>query len=61
MKTNEELPEGISDMGEGAKYVIDMEYLKDANGIYHPPPSNLTKEQTLEWIRKHHNGKKNEA
>lgn len=58
MTTNEELPEGITDLGEGKGYLIDMDYLRDANGIPHPPPPNLTKEQTREWIRKHHNGKK---
>jgi hypothetical protein len=61
VKSNEELPEGIVDMGEGKGYAIDMEYLVDSRGIAHPPPPHLTKQQTLEWIRKHHNGKKSEA
>ena len=61
VKTNEELPEGIVDMGEGKGYAIDMEYLRDASGKSYPPPPDLTKEQTLEWIRKYHNGKKNDA
>jgi hypothetical protein len=61
MKTNEELPEGIYDLGEGKGYAIDMEYLRDSKGVAHPPPPDLSKEQTLEWIRKHHNGKKKES
>jgi hypothetical protein len=61
MTSNEELPEGIVDMGEGKGYAIDMEYFHKPDGGHHMPPANLSKEQTLEWIRKHHNGKKGEA
>jgi hypothetical protein len=59
MNKKEELPEGIIDMGEGKGYAIDMEKLRDKDGVAHPPPDNLTKEQTLQWIREHYNGKKN--
>jgi hypothetical protein len=57
MNKGEELPEGIFDMGEGKGYLIDMERLRDKDGYIHAPPANLSKEQTLEWIRKYHNGK----
>lgn len=60
MKTNEELPEGIIDRGEDSGYVIDLEYFRDANGVCRTPPPNLTKQQTLEWIRANHNGKKSD-
>lgn len=61
MKTNEELPEGIVDRGEDSGYVIDLEYFRDANGVCRTPPPNLTKGQTLDWIRKNHNGKKSDV
>lgn len=61
VNTNEELPEGVIDMGEGKGYAIDMGYLVDGDGVPHPPPQSLSKEQTLEWIRKYHNGKKGDA
>lgn len=55
-----ELPAGIIDMGEEKGYLIDMNKLRDENGVVHIPPSDLTKEQTLEWVRKYHNGKNKE-
>lgn len=58
MNKDEELPEGIIDMGEGKGFVIDMDMLRDENGTIHIPPPELSKEQTREWIRKYHNGKK---
>jgi hypothetical protein len=58
MKTNEELPEGIIDRGPDSGYVIDLDYFRDGNGVCRTPPPNLTKEQTLDWIRANHNGKK---
>lgn len=61
MNKKEELPDGIIDMGEGKGFAIDMEKLRDKNGVAHIPPPHLTKEQTREWILDHHNGKKNEA
>jgi hypothetical protein len=61
MGKDTELPEGIFDLGEGKGYMIDMEKLRDQDGIVHPPPPNLTKAQTLEWILKYHNGKKENA
>jgi len=60
MSKYEDLPEGIFDMGEDKGFVIDMERLRDKNGVVHIPPTNLTKDETLEWIRKYHNGKKKE-
>lgn len=53
-----ELPEGVIDMGEGKGLVIDMARLRDDKGVVHIPPSNLSKEQTLEWISKHQAPKK---
>lgn len=58
MNIKDEFPDGIVDLGEGKGFVIDMERLRDKDGIPHPPPSHLTKEQTLEWIRTYYNGKK---
>lgn len=58
MKTGEELPEGVVDRGEGSGYVLDMEYFRGPDGKENVPPPDLTKEQTLAWIRKYHNGKK---
>lgn len=59
MNKKEELPEGIVDMGVGKGYAIDMAKLRDKNGVVHVPPPDLSKEQTLEWIRDHHNGERN--
>lgn len=56
----EDLPAGIIDLGEGKGFVIDMEMLRDKDGTVHVPPPELSKEQTLEWIRKYHNGKAKE-
>jgi hypothetical protein len=46
-----ELPEGVIDRGEGSGLAIDMSKLTDASGKAHVPPSHLSKEQTVEWIR----------
>lgn len=54
-----ELPEGVIDRGEGSGLAIDMEKLRDKNGVAHVPPSNLSKEQTIEWIRAIQNKIKN--
>lgn len=61
MNKNEELPDGITDLGEGKGFAINMEYLQDKEGNFHVPPTNLSKEQTLQWIQEHHNGKKKNA
>lgn len=61
MTTNEELPEGIVDLGEGKGYAITMDYFTKPDGGYHMPPADLSKEQTLAWIRQYHNGKKTDA
>ena len=58
MTTKEELPEGVVDMGEDSGYVLEMEYFRGPDGKENIPPPDLTKEQTLQWIRKYHNGKK---
>lgn len=58
MSNYEDLPAGIIDLGEGKGFVINMEMLRDKDGVVHVPPPELTKEQTSEWIRKYHNGKK---
>lgn len=46
-----ELPDGVIDMGEGKGLAIEMEKLRDQNGVTHVPPPQLSKEQTIEWIR----------
>lgn len=56
----EDLPAGIIDLGEGRGFAINMEMLRDKEGVVHVPPADLTKEQTWEWIRKYHNGKTKE-
>lgn len=61
MNKNEELPAGVFDLGEGKGYLITMEYLRDKDGVIHEPPKDLTKEESLEWIRNHHNGKTKES
>lgn len=61
MDKDNELPEGIIDMGKDKGLVIDMAKLRDKNGVVHIPPENLSKEQTLEWIRNYHEGQKNQA
>lgn len=60
MHKKEEMPDGIIDMGEGKGLVIDVEKLRDRNGVVQLPPTNLSKEDTIEWIRNHHNAKKNQ-
>ena len=60
VKTSEELPEGIVDLGEDKGYAIDMAYFRTADGRENVPPADMTKAQTLEWIRKNHIGKKAE-
>lgn len=51
MDKNGDMPEGIIDMGEGKGLLIDMEKLRDQNGLVQVPPTDLSKEQTIEWIR----------
>lgn len=51
MDKNGDMPDGIIDMGEGKGLLIDMEKLRDQNGLVQVPPSDLSKEQTIEWIR----------
>ena len=46
-----ELPEGVIDMGQGKGLAIDMQKLTDKTGKSHIPPSQLSKEQTIDWIR----------
>lgn len=61
MHKYDDLPDGIIDLGEDKGFAIDMERLRDNNGVVHIPPTNLNKDETLQWIRKYHNGKKNEV
>lgn len=57
MSKNEGLPPGVMDMGPGKGLAIDMEQMRDENGVTHVPPTKLSKEETIEWIWNFHNSK----
>lgn len=61
MNNINELPDGIGDMGKGKGLLIDTSKLRDKDGVVHPPPEHLSKEQTIEWVRNFHESQKKET
>lgn len=61
MNKNQEMPDGVIDLGEGKGLAFEMEKFRDKKGIAHPPPTHLPKEQLIEWARSFQNNKKGDA
>ena len=61
MSKNLEMPEGVIDLGEGKGLAFDMDKFRDKKGVQHIPPTQLPKEQLLDWARNFQNSKKADA